>query len=227
MRLIVQKNNQIIMTHSGVRGMKWGIRKAEDLVRGERNLKTKASNIVKQHKGKQSTNMSDIANAEWLAGTTGSKVGKTVAMSVGSAVLSLALSGKNFSSVLSNPAYLKKIAEGVAINSVRNFTMNEVSARVSMRRYKQDGTKDKSKKQYKYITPEEVTKRAIKFGINIAPIARVMLNKPLREAESRGRMRRQQAESMVGRMLPKKTSDMHTIYESVDGLTAILERIKP
>lgn len=220
---MIIKEDDAVITHFGVSGMKWGVRKER-----YQEQRKKASNILKSKSDNRATNISDLKAAEWMSKSVPDKISgvffKNAVLQVSSTML---LKGPE---VFNDPKEIANITLAVAKKSVVETLTNEATSGMSLRRYTQSGVKDSSKKQYgkKSLTPEDAVKRGIKIGVAVAPMMRKYGGKTIHQAADLARKRKSIVDARMKawgpNLLDNKVSDFHTIYD--DGYTSVLERIK-
>ena len=220
---MIIKEEDVVITHFGIRGMRWGIRKE----RYEQN-REKAKNILKTQSQNKEMNVHDLASAEWMSKSVPDKIsGVFFRNAVGTVATKIMLQGPES---LKDPKEIAKLASMISKKTATTALLNEVSSASSLRRYDKSGAKDISKKQYKKhsLTPEIAVSRGIRVGMVVAPFVKAYGGATVHALAERKRQRQAAVDARMKswgpNLLDKKTSEFHTIYD--DGYMSVLERIK-
>ena len=219
---MIIKEADVVITHFGVRGMRWGVRKE----RYEQN-RSKAQNIIK-NRGNKDFNKHDMEAAQWMSKSVPNKVSSVFFMNaVGTVGMALAFKGPE---AFKDPKEVAKLAATVAKKTATTTLLNEMTSAGALRRYDQSGTKDVSKKQYSRnaLTPERAISNGIRLGMVVVPFVKKYGPQTVHALAERKRARQSEVDARMKswgpNLLDKKTSEFHTIYD--DGYLSVLERIK-
>jgi len=218
---VIINDDDKVITHFGIRGMKWGIRKDKNSSSSNEALRLKAKSVVKRQRELSSSTGADLKFADWMSKTTSQKavaqlpnVASSVAIGY---VISNALGIK----------FNKRILASAVIRGVRNAAIGtavkEYAGRRVLKRYTDSGDRDKTKKQYKRLTPEVAISIGVATGVALAPIAGRVATAGLKSAVINKRKNEAAFNKWGANILDKKTSEFHTIYD--DGYMSILEKI--
>ena len=220
---MIIKEEDVVITHFGVRGMRWGVRKE----RYEQN-REKAKNILKTQSRNKEMNVHDLASAEWMSKSIPDKISGVFFRNAVSIVANKMLIQGSES--LKDPKEIAKLALIIAKKTATSTLLNEVSSTSSLRRYDKSGAKDISRKQYKKrsLTPEIAVSRGIKLGMAVAPFVKTFGGVTVHTLAEYKRQRQAAVDARMKswgpNLLDKKTSEFHTIYD--DSYISVLERIK-
>jgi len=216
--MIIQAD-QRILTHYGIRGMKWGIRndKSGDARRSQAN---KVKSTLRKEGFGVVSNKSDFHEADWASKSVPEKLARQITTQVALNMLG-SLMGKGKYPDFKDPKWGLQIAAETALN----YGVNEITSKNAMKRYTDEGKRDKSKKQYQNLTPEHAIRFGISAGILAGQVGAKAGTKKLSEVVKTRRETEARMDSWGSRIFDTKTSDMHTIYD--DGYMSILEKIKP
>ena len=220
---MIIKEADVVITHFGIQGMRWGVRKDSYAQNRE-----KAKNILSVQSKNEKMNKNDLKAAEWMSKSVPDKVASQLFRTA-----TVSLIGKLMLadiSSLKDPKVLLSIGADAAMKTAIKGALKEATSASSMRRYKQSGEKDISKKQYSKnsTTPEVAISRGVRFAMAVAPIVKAY--GPISVHSLAERKRHNQSvvdarmKSWGPNLLDKKTSEFHTIYD--DGYLSVLERIK-
>ena len=220
---MIIKEADVVITHFGVLGMRWGVRKDRYAQNRE-----KAKNIINQNLKERDVNIFDVKAAKWMSKSVPNKIsGEFFKNAMNVTATALVAKGPD---AFKDPKEVSKLIASIAKKTATTSVLKEITSTSALKRYEQSGAKDKSKRQYKKVllTPEQ----AIVTGINVARAAapiisfyggikvhELVYNKRQEQAAVDARMRKWGAN-----LLDKKTSEFHTIYD--DGYMSVLERIK-
>ena len=220
---MIMKESDVVITHFGVQGMRWGIRKDKFAQNRE-----KAKNILRTQAHNKQMNVVDKQAAEWMSRSVPDKVANMFFKdAVGAAVAQLIFIGPES---LKDPKVIEKLALSVAKSTAKKTVIKEILSASSLRRYDQSGQKDLSKKQYKKhsLTPEKAIQNGIRLGMIVGPIVKRYGPMTIHTLAERKRERQAAVDARMKswgpNLLDKKTSEFHTIYD--DGYMSVLERIK-
>ena len=220
---MIIKEEDVVITHFGVQGMRWGVRKE----RYEQN-REKAKNILKTQSRNKEMNVHDLTSVEWMSKSIPDKIsGVFFRNAVGTVATKILLQGPES---LKDPKEIAKLALNIAKKTATSTLLNEVSSTSSLRRYDKSGAKDISRKQYKKhsLTPEIAVSRGIKLGMAVAPFVKTFGGVTVHTLAEYKRQRQAAVDARMKswgpNLLDKKTSEFHTIYD--DGYMSVLERIK-
>lgn len=219
-RYVIIKESDIVITHSGVIGMKWGIRKER-----YEQTRQKATNIVSQNKGSKSMNTQDLAAAEWMSKSIPDKVASEIFKSTIGIAAGYILTGQT--DKLKDPAIIAKTAARILKSTATSAALKEVAyTRAINKRYKSTGEKDLSVKQYRResLTPEGMIMKGTRVAMAISPIISAVAKQKLGTIAKNRYETNSRMEKWGPNLLDKKTSDVHTIYD--DGYMSVLEKIK-
>jgi len=214
---MIVKDDQRVITHYGIRGMKWGIRNdgSADARRA------KAKKITKNISTQDSMGAaSDFANANWASKTVPEKMFGAMANTIALDMLgSMATQGK--------PPDFKdpKWAVNLVVKAATTYGIKEINSNNALKRYTDEGKRDPTKKQYDGFTPEHAISLGIRGGLLAGRVAVGIGTKKLVDVVKTRRETEARMDSWGSRLFDTKTSDMHTIYD--DGYMSILEKIKP
>lgn len=210
-----------VITHFGIRGMKWGIRKDKNSSSSNEALRLKAKSVVKRQSKLSGRTDADVKFADWMSKTMPQKA---------VAQLSIVASSVAIGYVLSNPLgmkFNKRILASAVIKGVSNAAIgtavNEYAGRRVLKRYTDSGDRDKTKKQYKTLTPEVAISIGVATGVALAPVAGRIAIGGMKAAVINKRKNEAAFNKWGANILDKKTSEFHTIYD--DGYMSILEKI--
>ena len=220
---MIIKESDVVITHFGIQGMRWGIRKDKFAQNRE-----KAKNILRTQAHNKQMNVVDKQAAEWMSRSVPDKVANMFFKdAVGAAVAQLIFIGPES---LKDPKVIEKLALSVAKSTAKKTVIKEILSTSSLRRYDQSGQKDLSKKQYKKhsLTPEKAIQNGIRLGMIVGPIVKRYGPMTIHTLAERKRERQAAVDARMKswgpNLLDKKTSEFHTIYD--DGYLSVLERIK-
>jgi hypothetical protein len=221
--MIIIKEEDTVITHFGVQGMRWGIRKE----RYQQN-REKAKNILKKQSNNKRMNVNDLKSAEWMSKSVTDKISNTFFReAINSVIPKLIYEGPDS---LKDPKDISKFALLVAERTAKKAIVKEAIFSASLRRYDQSGEKDFSKKQYKKhsLTPEKAVMNGILLGMNVAPIVKKYSPVVMSTLVNKQRKRKENIDARMKswgpNLLDKKISEFHTTYD--DGYLSVLERIK-
>ena len=220
---MIIKEADVVITHFGIQGMRWGVRKE----RYEQN-REKAKNILKRQSDKKDMNTQDLNAAEWMSRSVPDKISSVFFKNaVGAVAMKMLFQGPES---LKDPKEIVKLAAIVAKKTATSTLLQEMSSAASLRRYDQSGAKDISKKQYKKhsLTPEQAVARGIKVAMVVTPFVKAYGGTAVHALAERKRHNQSVVDARMKswgpNLLDKKTSEFHTIYD--DGYMSVLERIK-
>lgn len=219
---MIIKEADVVITHFGIQGMRWGVRKE----RYEQN-REKAKNIVKRQSDSKNMNVHDLEAAKWMSKSVPNKISSVFFRSAVSAAVGTVIS--KGPEALKDPKEIAKLVSTAAKKTATNALLNEMTSASSLRRYDQSGMKDSSKKQYKALslTPDQAIKRGIQVGIAVSPFVKKYSGRVVHELANEKRKRQNAVDERMKawgpNLLDKKTSEFHTIYD--DGYMSVLERI--
>ena len=132
---MIIKEEDVVITHFGVKGMRWGIRKE----RYEQN-REKTKNILKTQSRNKEMNVHDLASAEWMSKSIPDKIsGVFFRNAVSTVANKMLIQG---SESLKDPKEIAKLALIIAKKTATSTLLNEVSSTSSLRRYDKSGAKD-------------------------------------------------------------------------------------
>ena len=154
---MIIKEADVVITHFGIQGMRWGVRKD----RYEQN-RQKASNIVSKNKDSKSMNKQDLTAAEWMSKPVSDKIASEIFKNTINVAAEYVLTGTV--SKLKDPETIAKTAAHILKRTAMTTALKEVSSAAAIiKRYKTTGEKDYSVKQYKRnsLTPEQLIMRGI------------------------------------------------------------------
>jgi len=211
------------LSHFGVTGMKWGVRRDAFLER-ERALRNKAENIVKTQSKSEKANAFDVGSAAYMSKTAAQKIFSTVAMQIIGTIAAQAITGK-LTTVVSDRAQLKRTITKIAMSSALKLGTTELKGRGSLKRYTQKGEKDLSKKQYKWMTPEHALAATIKTAVMMTPFLAAIGKQKLRSVVKNKYETQKRVDKWGDHLLGTKTSDMHTIFSDPEGYMSVLAKI--
>ena len=219
---MIIKEANVVITHYGVLGMRWGVRKD----RYAQN-RQKAENILKTQSNNKNMNKSDLDAAKWMSRSVPDKVANMVFKSaVGAVTSKLIFRGPES---FKDPKEIAKLALSISKSAAIKTIIYEGLSMSALRRYDQSGAKDLSKKQYKRysLTPEKAIKNGIRLGFIAAPIIKSFGPKTVHILADHKRQRQAEVDARMKawgpNLLDRKTSEFHTIYD--DGYLSVLERI--
>ena len=158
--MVIIKEEDVIITHFGVQGMRWGVRKERYAQNRE-----KAKNIVGIQSNRKDMNKSDLAAAEWMSKSVPDKIANTLFKNaVGSVASQLIFKGPES---FKDPKEIEKLALSISRSTAKKALITEATSATTLRRYHQSGEKDLSKKQYKRnsLTPERAIRNGIRLGM--------------------------------------------------------------
>lgn len=155
-------SNQQYIQHFGVRGMKWGHRKA-----GEDAFRSKLSKIEKNgQKARYYANQSDMNRFKYRNRSLSKRVGGVAAGHIAMDVFKTVTTqpgGLAAYSRMSKPELAAKLTV-LALKTASGVAMRDALAKSAADRYTDEGKKDKTKKQPGIFTKEDV----IEGGVNVA-----------------------------------------------------------
>jgi len=216
-------NDERVISHVGVKGMKWGVRRDAFLER-ERALRSKAEKVVKVQNSREKANVFDVNSAAYMSQSVSKKLFTTILSQTIGTVAMQALNGR-LKGNLSDKTQLKRTITKIAVGSAMKIGLNELKGRGSLKRYTETGKQDLSKKQYKWMTPQHALAAAIKTAVTVAPFLAAYGEKKVREVGKRGKEDRERVEKWGDHLLGTKTSDMHTIFSDPEGYMSVLAKI--
>ena len=216
---MIIKEADVVITHFGVQGMRWGVRKD----RYEQN-RQKASNIVSKNKDSKGMNKQDLTAAEWMSKPVSDKIASEIFKNTINVAAGYVLTGTV--SKLKDPKTIAKTAAHILKRTAMSTALKEVSSAAAIsKRYKTTGEKDYSVKQYKRhsLTPEQLIMRGTRVAISMAPVFKAVGRHKLEAMAKRKYETNIRMEKWGANLLDKKTSELHTIYD--DGYLSVLEKI--
>ena len=218
--MIVINDDRKVITHHGVKGMKWGIRKDNYAAN-----RSKAKRVVQNYKQSNTINRGDLRDAEWMSKSITGKLKTVVATQVAGQILTACYKGK----VPTTPYEIKKTLTEIGKRAAIHALKNEISGQGALKRYTDEGKKDSSKKQYKKkaITPNRLIANLAVIGVYAAPTIANVGKLSYNFAKVNRAVNQERVDKWGQNLLPKpgKTSEWHTIYDN--GYMSILERIRP
>lgn len=215
--MIIQDSDKVI-SHYGVQGMRWGVRKDRS-ISGQRQKGSKVAATLKKEGANTLAKKTDLKNAEWASRSIGDNLARSVAGAVAVDIFSEAVTTGDLPNV-ADPKWGAKMAKTALLSA----GLSEIQSRNAMKRYTEEGKRDKTKKQYtKVLTPERAIGFGVRAGIVAAKLGAAMGKKKLssvmrNKVETEARMKK-----WGPNILDKKTSEWQTIYD--DGYMSILDKI--
>ena len=155
---MIIKEDDVVITHFGIRGMRWGVRK-EAFKSKEKKLREKALNVLSNKN--EFSNKNDMQAAEWMSKPLPEKAA-VVALNAG---IKLGVAyGLRKAFNLPGPAISLKDLKKTAVDTTLDIVSREAHGRSSLKRYEQSGKQNLSKKQYKKMTPESIMLNTVSVG---------------------------------------------------------------
>lgn len=155
--------------HFGIKGMHWGIRKA-NIAKKHEEYKNKVSTISKKLE-KSGDNETDAKMIKYANQSVHKRVGESIGMAIASTLISDVLRGevKNYGHMSKAEIIAKTIK--ITKSAATNIALREALSRSVVNKYDKSGRKVKGKNN-PFITREEAISTGITIGMQVAPLAK-------------------------------------------------------
>jgi len=227
--VIIQEEQYL--AHYGVKGMKWGVRKAINKVgariktrqKQEKEYRKKLSNI--ENKAPVSAHMlsSDIARIKYRNHSLAYRVTSTATKLALGQVLSDAMSGKLSSYATMNKKDIAKKIGKLAAETAISVVTKDKLADSSAKKYNSEG---KRTKKYHLIEKEDIMGEVISAVPSMIALGNFAVQMKYASAVKQRAANEERFKSWGGNILSEKASDYNNIWASDDGNTSILEKVR-
>ena len=204
-----QYNHTDELYHYGVKGMKWGVRRAKDTVSNyrakrkaeEEAYRKKLSNISKN----RYNNADVVARARYRNQSLKGRVaGEGLKVATGAVVKEIMLGNpKRYQNMSKEQLalHLTSIAVGAVAKTATNVVVKDALAKSASKRYNDDGKFKKGAKRQSLITKEKKIEKLVNFGVSIAPIVGVGGAAWMRQAQAERAANEARVRQWGGRIL--------------------------
>ena len=204
-------NNELY--HFGIKGMKWGHHKIQQIQKANTDYKTKIDKIANS----KSAHKADIAAAKKVNTPMYKRVGHEVVSAMMGALISDMLTGKakNYGSMSSKDMIDKFSSIGKRV--VTKIAIDEATARSVANKYDTKGNRVKGSNK-ELFTREQIVKtgvRAVNTAIMLAPLAKLGLGLGMKYKNEQKRAREETFARWGSRILTDKVSDYSHIVPNV------------
>lgn len=219
--MILIPDHKKAITHYGVRGQRWGVRKEQVLanIRARREKAAKVTNELNKEGVGVIKNRSDFDNANWASKSIGEKAARAITGAVARSVVTSFIVNQELPN-FKDPAWGIDIAKKAAMT----YGTREITSQTAMNRYTEAGKRDPSKRQHKGLTPEHAIQVGVFMGVTAAPVIGAVAKQRLSSVLQNRAATRARMERWGPNILDKKTSDMETVFD--DGYMSVLQKIK-
>lgn len=195
--------------HYGVKGMKWGVRRAKDTVSNyrakrkaeEEAYRKKLSNISKN----RYNNADAVARARYRNQSLKGRVGGEALRVATAAVLKEVMLGntKRYQNMSKEQLalHLTSIAAGAVARTATNVVVKDALAKSASKRYNDDGKFKKGAKRQGLYTKERKIESLVSFGVTLAPIVGVGGAAWMRQAQAERAANEARVRQWGGRIL--------------------------
>lgn len=196
--------------HFGIKGMRWGHHKIQQLQKYNNDYKKKINKIANSKTAhKSDVNAAKIANTPILK-----RIGKNIVGSAATVLIKDLLTGelKNYGN-MSSSDLIKKLGS-VGKSAARQFAINEITARSVANKYDINGERIKGNNKSIY-TREDVVKKAIDASMIVGPILGRLGYLKLNKMAQQKKAGEAAFDRWGGRILTDKVSDYSHIIPNV------------
>ena len=211
--------------HYGVKGMKWGVRRAErKSARAAR--KKKYDNIISKNKNDDGSDLKYIKRVNKKGGLGSNTAISATGYTVGYLLMDM-FTGElgRYSSM--NKKQLSKTLTNKALNiaglTTRDIIRDNALAKSAAKKFDDEGNRIKGKKN-RTLTKERMIERSVDLVTNAAPIISSVLKWKMADAYRTRQANEARFKSWGANILPEKTKTRgNTIWVSDDGKTSIID----
>lgn len=208
--------------HFGVKGMKWGVRRAEKKA-AIASRKKKAENIISENEDDRGSDLKYIRESNKKLGSrVVSKVTKGIAgqlmwdMFTDNLDKYAKMNSNELTKVLTNKAI------GIAKNTAFDIVSENVAAKSASKKFDDSGKRIKGTANKK-LTKEFMIAKSVKTAVRATPIVGVVMKWKMSEAIQKRQANEARFKSWGGNILPEKTKTIgDTIWISDDGKTSLI-----
>lgn len=218
------------LAHYGVKGMKWGVRKAIDKVgskiksnkQAKKEYNQKLKNIANRNKRKVILT-NDDKRINYRSQSLVKRAGKMAATLAVQKVFSDVMTGKAAYYGNMSKADIARSIGKLATLTALNVKIKDSLADSSAKKYSQSG---KRIEKEKLIEKEDMMEIGINTAVRAAPVAMFVASSKLSKVAAQKRKNREIFEKWGSNILSQRASDYNNVWTSDDGSTSILERVR-
>ena len=211
------------LSHSGVKGMRWGVIKA----RYQATQSTRNAKIAAAMKTGGAKKTSDALRFAYLKQPLHARIGMNAANAVRGVVLretfNFVITGK--SNLPKTKADFAKLAIEVAKKTATSTVIRDTLAKSALNRYDDKGQRIKGKWDGRKsgMTREDATEVSIMAARVVLPFVGRVAGLKLSEIGQRGKENRERVEKWGANILPEKVANIDVAWTSADGSVQVID----